>query len=243
MDLEDAFEVPKDYLMGVVKNDLKKMDGVERDENLLCMVLKSLARNESTLSPIKTMRDDVYDHEGVDVSVKTISSYLSALDRLYLFENQKPFNPNLRSRDRVGKRQKRHFTDPSLAIAALNATPASLLNDLETYGFMFESICERDLSIYIQSLGGKLYHYRDKENYELDAVVELNDGRWGAFEIKVEFHQIEVAAANLQKVCRYIPSSSKKGAPTFMCVICGMSSAAYRREDGIYVVPITAMKD
>ncbi len=240
---EDAFKIPKDYLSGVVRNDLKKMDGIDRDEDKLWRVLKSLARNESTLASKKTILNDVFEEDGAEVSVPTLDSYLAALERLHIIENRKPFDPNIRSRGRVGKTEKRYFTDPSLAIAALNATPTSLLNNLETYGCMFESMCVRDLTIYAEAVEGELYHYRDKKNYEIDAIIELCDGRWAAFEIKVGFNQVDEAAENLLKVCEYLSSSSRAGAPEFMCVICGMSTAAYRRQDGVYVIPITALKD
>lgn len=240
---EDSFKIPKDYVDGVVRNDLKKMDDVDRDEGKLWKVLKSLARNESTLASKRTILHDISEEDETGVSAPTLDSYLAALTRLHMIENRKPFNPNLRSRGRVGKTEKRYFVDPSLAIAILNATPASLLNDLETYGCMFESMCVRDLTIYAEAIGGKLYHYRDKENYEIDAVIELDDGRWAAFEIKVGFNQVDEAAENLLKVCGYISSSSRIGPPAFMCVICGMSKAAYRRKDGVYIIPITALKD
>ncbi len=202
-----------------------------------------MARNESTLASKRTILNDVSEEGGTEVSAPTLDSYLAALERLHMIENKKPFDPNIRSRGRVGKSEKRYFTDPSLAIAALNVTPASLLNDLETYGCMFESMCVRDLTIYAEAIEGKLYHYRDKKNYEIDAIIELSDGRWAAFEIKVGFNQVDEAAENLLKVCGYISSSSRAGAPEFMCVICGMSAAAYRRKDGVYVIPITALKD
>lgn len=178
LDDKAAMGIPKDYLKGVVKNDLKKMDGPQRNEEKIWMLLRSLARNESTSASKNTIIRDISDSDGMDISCPTIDSYLCDLGRLHLIEDCKPFSPDLRSPKRVGKAKKRHFTDPSLAIAALGITPKMLFYDLETYGFLFESMCDRDLDIYAKSLGGDLYHYHDSEGYELDSVIVLEDGRW-----------------------------------------------------------------
>ena len=235
--IEGASGIPKDYLKSMVRNELRKTDDVDRNQSKLWKVLKALARNESMLTSKKDLMDDA------GVSAPTLDSYLAALTRLHIIENLKPFNPGLRSKGRVGKTEKRYFTDPSLAIAASNMSPESLLGDLRIYERMFESMCVRDLTIYAETFEGKMYHYRDKKNYEIDAVIELRDGRWAAFDIRLGFNYIDKAAENLLKVCGYISSFSRAGSPEFMCVICGMSKAAYRRKDGVYVIPITALKD
>lgn len=236
LSIEEASGILKDYLKNMVRNNLRT-DDVDRNQSKLRKVLKALARNES----MSTSKKDLMDDAGV--SAPTLDSYLAALTRLHIIENLKPFNPGLRSKGRVGKTEKRYFTDPSLAIAASNMSPESLLGDLRIYERMFESMCVRDLTIYAETFEGKMYHYRDKKNYEIDAVIELRDGRWAAFDIRLGFNYIDKAAENLLKVCGYISSSSGAGSPEFMCVICGMSKAAYRRKDGVYVIPITTLKD
>ena len=136
----------------------------------------------------------------------------------------------------------RHFSDPSLACALLKITPAGLMGDLETLGFLFEALCERDLRIYAESFNAELYHYQDYKNQEIDAVIELPDGQWCAFEIKLGANQIDTAAANLLKIKKQISEEPKGNPPAILCVLCGMANAAYRREDGIFVIPLTALK-
>jgi len=157
-----------------------------------------------------------------------------------LLEEQPAYAANLRSSRRVLKSPKRHFTDVSLAVAALKATPEMLMNDLNTFGFLFEALCEHDLRIYAESNNGQLFHYRDEKNNEVDAIVELPDGTWGAFEIKLGAHQIDGAANELLKMKAIMEKEGR--APSVMCVICGMTNMAYKREDGVLVVPITALK-
>ena len=159
-----------------------------------------------------------------------------------MLDNQKPFSSNIRSSIRVKQAEKRHFCDPALACALLKATPDKLINDLETFGFLFEALCERDLKIYAESFGAQVYHYQDYANKEIDAVIELKDGRWCAFEIKLGANQIDKAADNLIEIRDKIAGEGGK-VPSIMCVICGMSNAAYQRPDGVYVVPITVLKN
>jgi len=162
---------------------------------------------------------------------------------LFITDNQPPFASGVRSSVRVKQAEKRHFTDPSLACALLNVTVSSLMNDLETLGFLFESLCERDLRIYAQAFGGKLYHYQDYNNNEIDAVIELADGNWCAFEIKLGANQIDSAADNLLKINEQMKNDDKSKPPILLAVVCGLSNAAYRRPDGVYVLPITALKN
>ena len=172
------------------------------------------------------------------VSRNTVTDYLNVLNRLHLIENQNSFMYKIRSRANVGKSPKRHFTDPSLGCAALNITPEKLMNDLGTFGFYFEALCERDLRIYAESIGAKLYHYRENDTgLEIDAIVEIADGEYGAIEIKLGSNQEEEAARNLKKF--YEMAEIK---PKFMCIICGLYNAVVKRPDGIYVLPITALK-
>lgn len=223
-----------------LRDDAAKLEGEYRDIRKIDRTFKALARNESTLASMKKISEDTKENDE-GVSDRTISTYLDVLDRMFVINDQPAFNPNLRSSVRVGKSPKRHLADPALVVAAMNYTPEMLLNDLNTYGFLFEAMCERDLDIYAQIHGGKLYHYRDSGNREIDAVVEMPDGKWGAFEIKLGFYQIENAAKKLIAIREYM---STRGArePTFLCVICGLSTHAFKRSDGVYVVPITSLK-
>lgn len=162
---------------------------------------------------------------------------------MFLLSPQPAFSPNYRSSLRVGSNPKRHFVDPSLSIAAMNLTPSKLKGDLETMGLMFEAMCERDLRVYAQANNAELFHYRDAENDEIDAIIEFSDGRWGAFEIKLGANQEDKAAESLIRICDKIARRTNKSPPAFKCVILGLSSFAYRREDDVYSIPITALRD
>ncbi len=234
--------LPKSYLNAVLDYDISK-DGINRDINKMNMLFKSLARNESTIASNNTLIRDIEEYTSnkeYQLSRNTISDYLSVLSKLYLTENQEAYSFNLRSSDVVSKAVKRHFTDPSLACAALDITKNKLVNDIRTFGFMFEALVERDLRIYIESLGGKLYHYRNNKNgVEVDAIVELTDGNYGAIEIKLGSNEIEDAKKNLLRFTKEV-----KIEPKFMCIICGLWDAVLKdKETGIYIIPITALKD
>ena len=162
---------------------------------------------------------------------------------MFITDNQPPFATGVRSSVRVKQAVKRHFSDPSLACALLKVTPASLLGDLETLGFLFEALCERDLKIYAEAFGGSLYHYQDYNGKEIDAVIEMPDGGWCAFEIKLGANQIDDAANNLLDIKRAFEEDPKAKPPAILCVLCGLTSAAYHRPDGVYVVPITALRN
>lgn len=238
---EVAFELPKSYIDAVIQDDVYRIDGVKRDNRKMHLLLRSLARNESTTATNKKLKDDIRDIDNQDIDLNTISEYLNIFRRLFILDNQLPFSPNIRSSIRVKQAEKRHFVDPSLACAVLGASSSMLINDLQTYGFMFEALCERDLKIYAQAHGAQLFHYQDYNNFEIDAIVQLPDGRWGAFEIKLGMNQVDEAAENLLRL-RETTTQKQGTAPTVLCVISGMSNAAYKRPDGIYVVPITALK-
>lgn len=239
---DKAHFMPRAYMNGVIREDLNKLnDGTDYNSKKVELLLKSLARNEATtVSDLSILKDIIANDEG-SMSRNTLAKYLTALDRLFIFNNQEPFSPNLRSGLRVKQSEKRHFADPSMAAAMLNLTDKKLFSDLNTFGFLFEAMVERDLSIYAQSFGGKLFHYQDYRGNEIDAVIELEDGEWCAFEIKLGANRIDEGAENLIKVCKDIEASGGK-APKIKCVICGLSNAIYQRPDGVFVVPITALK-
>ena len=240
---EKAYLMPRAYMEGVINEDLGKLDdGTEYNRQKVRLLLRSLARNESTTVSDSSLLKDIVANDDDSMSRNTIAKYLSALGRLFLLNNQEPYSPNYRSRLRVKQSEKRHFSDPSMAAAMLNMTQQKLIGDLNTFGFLFESLVERDLGIYAGSFGGKLFHYQDYKNNEIDAVIELEDGDWCAFEIKLGANKIDEGAANLNRVCDDIVNAGGR-APRVKCVICGLSNAAYRRPDGVFVVPLTALKD
>lgn len=243
MSLDKAMRLPKEYLDAVVEDDVFRIDGVKRDRTKMILLLRSLARNECTTVTNKALKNDVKEKDDEDIDIDTIASYLDIFNRLFILDNQQPFATKIRSSVRVKQAEKRHFTDPSLACALLKLTPEKLLGDLETLGFLFESLCERDLKIYAESFGASLYHYQDYRNREIDAVIEMADGEWCAFEIKLGANQIDAAAEGLKKLKKEIENEPDGKPPCILCVICGLSSAAYRREDGVYVVPVTALRE
>ena len=241
--VNQAALLPGEYLNAVIDDDVYRMDGVKRDTTKMRQLLRSLARNESTTATNKTLVRDIKAVDDEDIDSDTVAAYLDVFKRLFLTENQAPFSSGMRSSVRIKQAEKRHFSDPSLACALLKATPQSLLGNLETLGFLFEALCERDLRIYAESFGGELYHYQDYHGKEIDAVIELPDGQWCAFEIKLGANQIDAAAKNLLDIKREFEADPKGKAPSAMCVLCGMANAAYLRPDGVFVVPITALKD
>ena len=241
--IESAGLLPKEYITGVVDDEVHRIDDIQRDKRKVELLLKSLARNESTTVTNNTIASDIKAIDDEEIDKNTVSIYMDIFNRLFLTDNQKPFSSNIRSSIRVKQAEKRHFADPSLACALLGATPEKLLGDLNTLGFLFEALCERDLRIYAESFDAELYHYQDYSNNEIDAVIELKNGNWCAFEIKLGAHQIDSAAEQLINIKNTIAAQKDVIPPSVLCVICGMSNAAYRREDGVFVVPITALKN
>ena len=240
--IERAGILPESYIDAILDDDVYRIDGVKRDINKMKLLLRSLARNESTTVTNKTLKRDIKEIDDEDIDIDTVASYLDIFTRLFILDNQKPFAENIRSSVKVKQSEKRHFVDPSLPCSLLKATPEKLLNDLNTLGFLFEALCERDLKIYAESFRANLYHYQDYKDREIDAVVELENGEWCAFEIKLGANQIDEASENLLKIKDEIKKENGK-VPKILCVICGLANAAYKRPDGVYVVPITALKN
>lgn len=237
VDPKDSSLLPREYIRLIVSDEINRVSGKKYDLNKIGLLLKSLARNESTTCSFAKLRSDIIENGG-NIDVETIPEYLNILSDLYLIENQEAFSVNLRSSIRLKQQVKRHFVDPSIAAALINATEQKLLNDLQTLGFLFEALVERDLRIYAEAHDATLYHYQDYKDNEIDAIVSLDDGRFCAIEIKLGVSQIDEAAANLLKIKSLFGKE-----PSFLCVICAMSNASYLRPDGVYVVPITALKD
>lgn len=232
--------IPKSYIESILDKDMN--DDKKRDKNKMKMLIKSLSRNESTVVSNQTLIKDIEeygkDSELIESRI-TITDYLDVLDRLHIIENQDAYSENYRSPERIGKSPKRHLTDPSLACASLNLTASKLLKDLKTFGFLFESLVDRDLRIYIEYLGGHLYHFRDNvTGLEIDSILEFSDGEYAAVEIKLGYNYIEDAKMNLLKF--YDNMITK---PKFMCIITGnFSSIVKDPKTGIYIVPITSLK-
>lgn len=232
--------LPKSYIDSILNIDMNEEK--RRDKNKMKMLLKSLARNEASIVGTKTIIKDIEEYEsGPELlsSRDTVLDYLDVLDRLHLIENQEAYGENYRSPNRVGKSPKRHLTDPSLSCACLGLTPEKLLNDLNTFGFMFEALVERDLRIYMNYLDGHLYHFRDNiTGLEVDSILEFSDGEYAAVEIKLGYNQVEEAKKSL---LTFYNNMIKK--PSFMCIIVGKCPAVIKdKETGIYIVPITALK-
>ena len=234
--------LPNEYLNAVIDDDVYRIDGIKRDTSKMRLLLRSLARNESTTVTNKTLKNDIKEKDDEDIDVDTVASYLDIFSRLFIIDNQKAYASKIRSSVSLKQSDKRHFADPSLACSLLKVTPEKLLNDLETLGFLFEALCERDLKVYAESFNANLYHYQDYQNREIDAVIELENGEWCAFEIKLGANQIDEAAENLLNIKKEIGAENGKE-PSILCVICGLSNAVYKREDGVFVVPITALKN
>jgi predicted AAA+ superfamily ATPase len=239
--VEQAALLPAEYLNAAI-DDVYRIDGVKRNTTKMRLLLRSLARNESTTVSNRTLKKDIREIDDEDIDINTVKDYLDIFERLFILDNQPPFSTGAHSSVRVKQAVKRHFSDPSLACSLLKLTPASLLGDLETLGFLFEALCERDLKIYAESFGGTLYHYQDYRGREIDAVIELPDGQWCAFEIKLGANQIDAAAQSLLNIQKEFADDPRGKPPTTLCVLCGMANAAYRRPDGVFVVPITALK-
>ena len=234
--------VAKEYVKSLVNEDIYKVDDAKRDRRKISLLLKSLARNESTTASNQTLKNDIKDIDFDDINIDTISDYLNLLNDLYIIEDIKPFAIKIRSSLRTKQREKRHFVDPSLPCAILNLNKEKLLNDLEYFGFLFESMVLRDLLIYADSFNAKIYHYQDYKNNEIDAILELEDGNWCGIEVKLGAHQIDNAAKNLIKINNQIIKDGGKPSQSLI-VICGLTNAAYKREDGVIVVPITSLKN
>ena len=239
---EDASLLPQSYLDAILDDDSQRIDGKKYDIVKMRLLLRSLARNESTTATNKKLLNDIREADDETLDGDTVATYLDVFERLFLLDNQPPFSANIRSSVRIKQAEKRHFCDPALACALLKATPDRLIGDLETFGFLFEALVERDLKIYAESFGANVFHYQDYNGREVNAVIELKDGSWCAFEIKLGANQIEKAASDLLSLKKSIAVGGGI-APAVLCVICGMSNAAYVRPDGVFVVPITALKN
>lgn len=230
--------IPHEYIESVIGIDVQKIDGIDRDQTKVRKCLRSLARNESTAVSTATIRDDIAEFDDSSLGINTVTDYLNVFKRMFLTNDIEPFSTFLRSPARIKQSVKRHFCDPSIAAALLGATGKMLLRDFRTFGFLFESLVLRDLQIYAEAMGGRLFHYQDYEGREIDAVIQQEDGGWSAFEVKLNPALVDEAAESLKKIAVLF----KHNPPMSLSVIVGKSGTAYRRPDGVYVLPITALR-
>jgi predicted AAA+ superfamily ATPase len=233
-------QTARNYVDAIINMDIKRVDGVEKDPERARVLLQSLARNISTLATAKTIMGDMQVNE-TSITNKTLSSYLNALRRLFVIEDVPAWQPSLRSKTAIRTSHKRQFVDPSIATAVLRTNAKGILRDFATFGFLFESLCTRDLRVYTQAIDGVVFHYRDKSELESDLILKLHDGRWAAVEVKLGNKQIEDAADNLLKLSEKV-DKEKMNNPSFLMVLTG-GQVAYRRPDGVLVVPIGCLKN
>ncbi len=240
---EDALVQSFDYLDAVVKTDISRVDGVSRSETRARSLMRSLARHQGAQSSITTICRDINASGDAEPSKDTVTSYINALKRIFVIEDCMAWCPNLRSKTAIRTSETHYFVDPSIATAALGVGPGDLMNDLNTCGLLFETLCIRDLRVYAEALDGSVYHFRTKEGLECDAVIHLRNGSYGLAEIKLGGDKlIEEGARTLKTIADMIDRTKMK-APSFLMVLTGASPYAYRRDDGVYVVPVTTLKD
>lgn len=233
-----------DYYESVVSSDIKRVDDVDRDEELAKRIMRSYARNQASQATAGTILADIKNNGEELLSDTTVYSYIKALKEIFVIEDSIAWNPNLRSKTAIRTSDTRYFTDPSIATAALGLGPNDLINDLNTFGLIFETLAVRDLRVYAESLNGKVYHYRDKNNLECDAVVHLRNGSYGLIEIKLGGADlINDGAESLKKLSDKIDTTKMKK-PSFLMVLTGIGDYAYKRpKDGVLVVPIGCLRD
>lgn len=232
-----------DYYDTVVNVDIKEPDGVERNPERVKLLMRSYARNQGTQVSLTAISADMKANDSDTLDDRTVYSYLKALKGIFVVEDVKAWNPNLRSKSAIRSSDTRYFTDPSIAVAALGVGPEDLTSDLNTMGLFFETLCMRDLRVYAQALDGEVYHYRDSDGLECDAVVHLRNGSYGLIEIKLGGDRlIEEGAKSLGKLAKKIDTTKMK-APSFLMVLTATGKYAFKREDGVWVVPIGTLKD
>ena len=232
----DAGGMARDYVLELLDSNINEMDGIRRNRTWMRQIMRSYARNVSGQASLSTIAADM---QGEPPSAPTLSEYVDALSRAFVLNDLSAWNPRLRSKTAVRTSPTRHFSDPSIAAAVLAATPRGLLDNFETFGLLFESLCIHDLRVYASALGGSLYHYRDKTGLEADAVVVLDDGRWALVEVKMGQSRIDEGASHLLKLAERI-DQTREGRPSFLMVLTS-TACAYRRKDGVVVVPLACL--
>ena len=240
---EDALVQAFDYLDAVVRSDISRADGVSRNENRARLLMRSLARHQGTQAPNAAISRDINSSGDTELSRDTVVSYINALKKIFVIEDCPAWSPNLRSKTAIRTSDTRYFVDPSIAAAALGTGPGDLMNDLKTFGFLFETLCIRDLRVYAESLGGSVYHFRTGEGLECDAVIHLRNGSYGLVEVKLGGDKLIEEGARTLKAAADMIDTVKMKAPSFLMVLTAVSPYACRRADGVCVVPVTALKN
>ena len=232
-----------DYYDAVVKSDISRVDEIARNSERTKLLLRSYARSQGGQVSISAIRQDMKENDDETLADKTVQSYIGALKKIFVIEDMPAWNPNLRSKTAIRSAETRYFVDPSIAAAALGLGPDDLMNDLETFGLLFETMCVRDLRVYADAIDGSVYHYRDKNGLECDAVLHLRNGSYGLIEIKLGGSQaIEKGVATLTSLASKIDTTKMK-APAFLMVLTAVGDYAFQRKDGIYIVPIGCLKN
>ena len=245
LDMEDdiALEQAFDYFDAIVNSDISRVDNVQRDSERAKRLMKSYARHQGAQTANTVIRDDILVNDAESLTEDTVYAYTNALRKIFVIEDMPAWNPNLRSKTAIRTSDTRYFIDPSIATASLGLGPEDLIKDLNTMGLFFETLCVRDLRVYAESLDGQVYHYRDKSGLECDTVIHLRNGSFGLVEIKLGGDTlIEEGAQNLKKFSAKIDTKKMKE-PSFLMVLTGTGKFAYRREDGVYVVPVGCLRD
>lgn len=240
---EIALDQAMDYYEAVVHSDINRADNVQKNPERVRRLMRSYARNQGGQVPNTVLAQDIAANDEKPVSEETIASYINALRKIFVVEDMPAWNPNLRSKTAIRSSGTRYYIDPSIAAAALGIGPNDLINDLKTFGFLFETLCVRDLRVFADALNGEVYHYRDKDGQECDAVIHLRNGKYGLIEIKLGGDKlIEEGAKSLKSMEAKIDTDKMK-APSFLMVLTGVGDWAYCRQDGVYVVPIGCLKN
>lgn len=240
---EIALDRATDYYEAVVNIDIQRVDGVQRNPDRIARLMRSYARMQGTQTPLSAIREDIKTNDSSTLDDRTVAAYINALKLIYVVEDLPAWNPNLRSKTAIRTSNTRYFIDPSIAVAALGLGPSDLINDLNTFGFLFEAMCIRDLRVFADALNGQVYHYRDKDGLECDAVLHLRNGDYGLIEVKLGGDKlIAEGAENLIKLSKKIDTTRMKS-PSFMMILTAVGNYAFKRPDGVYVVPIACLKD
>ncbi|GAB1476377.1 DUF4143 domain-containing protein [Bacillota bacterium] len=240
---EIALDQAMDYYDAVVRSDINRADNVQKNPERVKRLMRSYARNQGAQVPNTVIAQDIAANDEAPMSEETVASYLSALRKIFVVEDMPAWNPNLRSKAAIRSSDTRYYIDPSIAAAALGIGPNDLVNDLKTFGHLFETLCVRDLRVFADALGGEVYHYRDKDGQECDAVVHLRNGEYGLIEIKLGGDKLIEEGAESLKAMQAKIDTDKMKAPSFLMVLTGAGDYAYCRHDGVYVIPIGCLKN
>lgn len=238
-----ALHMAYDYYDAVVRSDASRVDNVARAPERLKALMRSYARHQGAQVPVTVIRDDISSNEEDKISINSLHSYLVALEKIFVIEDMRAWNPNIRSKTAIRTSGTRYFVDPSIAAASLGIGPEDLINDLETFGLLFETLCVRDIRVYADALDGKVYHYRDKEGLECDAVIHRRNGSYGLIEIKLGGDKAIERGAETLKALRDKIDITKMPKPSFMMVVTAVGTYAYKRADDVWIVPVGCLKD